>query len=152
MCAYRLDLEAEAYPEPYEPLNRLEYIPDPAEGLTGLVDGKKASDIEERFARSLSKFEIPYEFQISYLMPHNMVGEYRLDFLVYYGGLEYPYAIDGEYAHKTASQKRADAFKDDVFNSLKQGYLQPVTRVDFTKLSTQEIADDYVKEHILWQK
>jgi hypothetical protein len=34
-------------------INRLNVLRDPDEGLTGMVQDKPASDIEERFARSL---------------------------------------------------------------------------------------------------
>jgi len=131
-------------------INRLNVLRDPDEGLTGMVQDKPASDIEERFARSLDKFGIQYDFQVSYLAPRNMTGEYRLDFLVYVDGEQLPVAVDGEYSHKTESQKRKDVWKDDQFNKEKAGQFLPVKRVTYLDLDTQELADEYVKEQILW--
>lgn len=132
-------------------LNRIVYFSDPEEQLTGLVQGMKASDIEERFAISLNKFEIPFEFQVSYLAPRNMTGEYRLDFMVYFQNEAWPFAIDGEFAHKTESQRRKDIWKDTIFDNAKRGQFKPVTRVPFYKLDTQEKSDNFVREYLLWR-
>jgi hypothetical protein len=125
------------------PLNRIKPLPRSDEGLTGLVHGIPASDIEERFARALDRLGIPYEFQKNLLAPANLPGNYKLDFLVYNpkDGRLYPIAVDGEFAHKSAEQRAKDKLKDIVLNSAKQGEYQPVERLDYTKLDNQEIAD-----------
>lgn len=134
--------------EDYFPLNRIKPLPGNEEGLTGLVHGIPASDIEERFARSLDRMGIPYEFQKSLLAPSNLPGNYKLDFLVYNpkDGRLYPIAVDGEFAHKSAAQRAKDTLKDIMLNSAKQGEYQPVERLDYTKLDSQEIADQTVND------
>lgn len=130
------------------PLNRIQPIRGNDEGLTGYVHGIPASDIEERLSRSLDRMGIPYEFQKSLLAPANMPGNYKLDFLIYNpkDGRLYPVAVDGEYAHKSEAQRSKDHLKDMILNSAKQGEYQPVERLDYTKLDTQEIADQTVME------
>lgn len=138
-----------SHEDSYEPLNRISVLPNQDEGLTGLVNNLPASDIEERFARSLDKYGVAYDFQVSYLAPRNMTGEYRLDFLVYIDGEMQPIAIDGEYAHKTESQRRKDIWKDDQFNNAKRGQFMPVKRITFEKLLDQDTADQTAQE-VLW--
>jgi hypothetical protein len=58
--------------------------------------------------------------------------------------------VDGEFSHKTESQKRKDMWKDDQFNKEKAGQFLPVKRVTYVDLDTQDLADEYVKEQILW--
>jgi len=116
--------------------------------LVGWVQGKRATDIEERFARALDKsLEIDsYEFQPSYVAGRNLPGEIRLDFMVY-AGLSYPFQLDGTYAHKTAQQKYEDAIKDAILDSiLTPRGVQPVKRIPGDELETQEEADELVAE------
>lgn len=128
------------------PLNRLEPMFGNDEGLTGQVYDEPASDIEERFARALYKKGLAFEFRKPVLAPRNMPGSYEIDFLVYVDGQEYPIAIDGEYAHKSAEQRSKDQLKDMVLNEAKQGEYEPVTRVDYTKLDNQDVADQFVED------
>ena len=134
-------------PEKFD-LNRIVPLPGNDEGLTGVVQNLPASDLEERFARSLEKNHIPYEFQRSFLAPNNMPGSYKLDFLVYVDGQEQPVAIDGEYAHKSMKQRANDEIKDVIFNEAKKGQMLPVKRITYTDLDTQEMADAIVEQ--LW--
>ena len=131
------------------PMNRIQKLSDDVEELSGEVDGVPASDIEERFARALIKAGLPFEFRKPVLAPRNMPGSYEIDFLVYKDGLEYPVQIDGEYAHKSAEQRAKDQLKDMVLNNAKRGEFEPVTRVEYTKLDTQEVADNTVEEMFL---
>jgi hypothetical protein len=128
------------------PLNRPVPV-DNKEVLTGLVQDQSASDIEERFARALDKYELPFEFQVSKLAPYNKPGEYRLDFLVQSDWGQIPIAIDGEYAHKSAAQKETDMLKDFEFMQKTYGKYEAVERVSFEELMTQEDADKFVLEN-----
>jgi hypothetical protein len=119
------------------------------EVLTGLVQDQDASDIEERFARALDKYKIPYDFQVSKLAPYNKPGEYRLDFLVDADWGQIPVAIDGEYAHKSAEDKEKDQLKDFEFMQKTGNKYEPVERISFTELMSQEDADSFVMEHYL---
>ena len=86
-----------------------------AEHLDVQVQGKRASDIEERLARAMNQSEgvEGYRFQVSYFAGHNLPGEYRLDFLVEADGQEFAVNPDGEFAHKSAEQKARDRLQDE---------------------------------------
>lgn len=120
------------------------------EVLTGKVQNKDATDIEERMARALDKQGIDYEFQASYIAQMSLPGEVRLDFLVFSDGLYYPIQCDGAYAHKSASQKARDRDRDAVLNKRLSGLTQPVVRVPSNEylfdLQDQDNADSFVRE------
>lgn len=134
-----------------------------AEHLSGQVQGKKASDIEERFARALDQGDNVdgYRFQISFFAGMNIQGEYRLDFMVESGGMEYAINPDGEYAHKSAEQKARDQFQDERLSERLKGELAVppahwpslglringlVTRIPGELLADQTMADQLVQE------
>jgi len=121
--------------------------------LTGLVQGKDATDIEEYLARALEKQGIAYKFQTSYIAQMSLPGEVRLDFLVHYEGLYYPIQVDGEYAHKSAAQKERDRQRDAILNRRLAGLTQPVVRVPSDAqrydLTEQKSADDFVREFFI---
>lgn len=120
------------------------------EALTGYVEGKSASDIEERFARALDNLSTVegYEFLPVIIAPPNVAGSIQLDFLVYSGGL-WPIQIDGDYIHKSAEAKAhdllQDALTDDYFRSQGRG-AQPSKRIPGHKLETQSEADSVARE------
>jgi poly-D-alanine transfer protein DltD len=138
--------------------NRIKATKD-GEVLTGFVQELKASDIEERFAKGLSKEGISFTFQKSYLAPRNTAGNYMLDFLVEGATKPLPVAVDGEYAHRTAEQKGKDAYKDDIFNTKNSYRYQKVIRVGYNGtlngeqvlpgLQTQDEADATIQE-LIW--
>lgn len=118
--------------------------------LTGEVQGKKATDIEERLSRALEVKGIAYQFQTSYIAKMSLPGEVRLDFLVFQEGLYYPIQVDGEFSHKSATQKARDRDRDAVLNHRLYGLAQPIARVPSDEyrfdLTTQESAADFVSE------
>jgi hypothetical protein len=124
-----------------------------------MVQGKKASDIEERFARALesNKRIDGYSFLQHYFGPTRTTpGAVEVDFMVQAGGEVYPVQIDGEYAHKTQQQRDKDAQKDQILNKYfaKFGNIKAVQRIpDITRmhagiLDDQESADMLVNK--LW--
>ncbi len=136
-------------PRRYKPRKRLEPIsalnriaPEKAqEVLTGQVHNQVATDIEERFARSLYKQKIEFHFQVSFFAGRNMPGEVRLDFLIV-GLFLQPVQIDGEFAHKSASAKARDLLNDArVDNHLAGSGALPTIRIDGVYLQTQEESD-----------
>lgn len=133
-------------------LNRLRPVDDD-EGLTGLVQGQAASDIEERLARALKKQAATerFEFQESFAAPRNIPGELRPDFLVYLGGaVIQPLQPDGEFAHKSAAQKESDRVKDALLDELLRGRgALPTVRIPGYELETQADADAWVRENLL---
>ncbi|UOF79216.1 hypothetical protein [Caudoviricetes sp.] len=120
-----------------------------AEGLTGQVSGKSASDIEERFARALEKASIGFEFLPIILAPANVAGSVQLDFLVYFGNQLYPIQIDGDWIHSSAEAKAHDAMQDALVDQYYASYnsgAQPQQRIPGYKLDTQDMADALVGE------
>lgn len=126
--------------------NRVKTFKDD-EGLTGYVNGEKASDLEERFARALRLQNIEFSFQVDIQTSVSIPGEDKsVDFLVF-RGLTYPVEIDGEIGHKTEAQKAEDAIKETLLNEI-FGYqgVQPLMRVAWYDLENQDMADQIVKE------
>lgn len=117
------------------------------EGLTRFINGIKASDIEERFYRSMKKQGITnFEFRPVRIAGRNMPGSIEIDFKIESGGLVYIIQIDGSIGHKTAEQKGEDAVKDAILNNLFQGYALPVIRIPGEELDNQDDADRVVRE------
>lgn len=128
------------------------------EGLLGVVQGLKASDLEERFARSLSKLEYPFEFRYRISSPltgmrrlsrrfTNETGEVEIDFLVQTTSIT-PVFIDGQIGHfYTAYQADKDALKTNATNEFGR-ILQwrPAIRVPFWRLQDQDMTDVTVRE------
>ena len=118
------------------------------EGLTGIVHGEPATDIEERMYRGLRANDVEdenIEYQPSYVAGRNLPGEIRPDFVVY-NGLMIVLFADGERFHKTAEQRNRDKMNDSIlFKRLEGRALFPI-RVSGEDLETQEIADRSMSE------
>lgn len=131
-----------------------------AERLEGVVQGKRASDIEERYARSLDKNPRVdgYDFIVHEITGANLPGEAQLDFLVYSGGQQFAVQVDGAFAHKTAEQKQHDAVQDTrLSEALKDQIAAPapvaglalnglIARIPGWMLATQASADQLAQE------
>ncbi len=122
--------------------------------LTGQVRGKKASDLEEIFARALDKSPkvVWWKRELLYGAPaRNMTGAKTLDYLVYTGVL-YPIQIDEEWIHKSAATKASDLFSDAfIFQKLISRGARQVRRIKGSELregrkASQEKADKLVRE------
>lgn len=129
------------------------------EVLTGEINGIKASDLEERYARALHKMEMPFEFRFRITSPLlgkqrltqqflNEAGEVEIDFLVEKYGVITPVFIDGNIGHfYTDYQADKDAIKTNVTNEFGQGMgWRPAVRVPFWKLQDQDMTDRTVRE------
>ena len=124
------------------------YHPPTGEGLTGLINGWKASDIEERFARALDNNPrvTGYSFREAVISSRNLPGQLEVDFVVQTGPVIHPIQVDGEYAHKGISKHTSDAGKDALVNEYYKPYgAMPVIRIDGAKLFNQDAADFLVK-------
>lgn len=135
-------------------LTRKIYYVNQEESLSGLVQRKPASDIEERTAISLSKMQIPFTFQarINPLaglteMKENLPGEVEIDFLTEYLGRLYPLNIQGEISHFFAAwQRDRDVKKKIRIDSALSAYkAHELILVPFTKLRTQDDADRFYR-------
>lgn len=151
-------------PKPYKYRVRSPGVPDYSGGaslnrvgekevFTGVVQGKKASDLEERFARSLEKNGIGFEFRvrISSMIAGarrltkvfaNLPGEVEIDALVQHDRT-IPVMIDGFIGHMMAPwQQERDQEKTAIVNDFgKQFGWQEVVRIPFTELETQTLSD-----------
>ena len=130
------------------------------ENLTGVVQDKDASDIEERGARAVDKIpDWSYTFRIR-ISPltgqlteyfQNIAGEYEIDLLCQRGKQMKPILIDGEVSHFLASwQKVQDEQREAVINkALKKYGADPVVRIEYWKMADQRIADITMREVLL---
>lgn len=114
------------------------------EGLTGFVRGLKASDIEERFARALNKYRVPFEFQVFIPSNYSFPGEAKeMDFIV----RDQPVNVHGYIGHfHTSGQKWKDRVRDLMIDEVlvPKGY-KPVKTVVQSDLDNQDIADMTVR-------
>ena len=123
------------------------------EVLTGYVQGKKASDIEERMGKAFGKLGAGYEFRarlspllngsrVLSQMIRNLPGELEIDFLVMHGVVR-PIQVNGEIGHFMAPwQAQVDIDKNamiDQFGAM-LGWM-PVVGIPFVDILTQEMAD-----------
>lgn len=122
------------------------------EFLSGYINGMKATDIEERFARALNKDKRidGFIFRMPIMSPRHMAGQIELDFLAQSGPHYYPVQIDGAYAHKNIGKQQDDAKKDILINEyLRKTYnALPIIRIKGIDLETQEEADIQERELI----
>jgi len=135
---------------------------DPSETLTGTVQGKKASDIEERWARAVQKLPdwsygfrqriSPLTHKVSGLI-RNLPLELEIDFLMQRGEQIIPILIQGEIGHFYAAwQRTVDEQKKVAIDQALQAYnAQPTLWIpsntnDLWRLSTQAFADQYARE------
>lgn len=128
------------------------------EVLSGQVQGMKASDLEERWARSHEKYEMPFEFRVRLTSPMlgavrlthtfaNIKGEIELDTL---GGRDrtVPVFIDGSISHFfTPYQAIEDKEKEDAVNEFGRMFGWAVAvRVPYWKLLDQDMTDRTFRE------
>lgn len=108
-----------------------------SENLIGEVQGKKASEQEELFARALDNAGKKYIFQYEILGPVGIPGqEHEIDFIV---EQKYPVEVDGLWVHKTAQQKLKDKLRDQILdNHLNQYGFMPIKRIPATWKSQDE--------------
>ena len=126
------------------------------EELTGVVQDKSASDLEERSARSIDKIpDWNYQFRIR-ISPltgdltryfQNIAGEFEIDFLASRGNELAPIMIDGEVSHFLAQwQKLQDEIREAAINKTLEKYgARKVVRVPFWELDTQDRSDQFFR-------
>jgi len=128
--------------------NRLKAITIQADPvpLTGLVKGKPATDIEERFARGLVFLGLEFRFQVRFSTVGSLPWQEKVvDFVVQASGVFQPVEVDGDIGHRTSAQRGRDAIREVLLNEvfLRLGYL-PLVRVKWFELESQEMADSVV--------
>lgn len=135
-------------PKP-KPNNRLAPISAVKDSLplSGRLQGKAATDLEERFGRALKRAGLAFTFQWRVAAHNTIPGNEKLvDFLVE-NGLRCPVEIDGEFAHHSAAQQGQDLVREILLNHtfIRRG-IQPIRRVKWWQLASQELADQQVGE------
>ncbi len=138
--------KVERLPEFNDTLNRPEVIGTPADPipLTGILNKKNASDIEERFGRALRKNAKQFNFQVDIALTDD--NKKNVDFLVNDGFIT-PVETYGEIGHNSDSQRSADAVREARLNEYfaRQG-VQPLRIVWWYQIPNQEVADQLVRE------
>ena len=137
-----------ARPDAKENLQRITHKKED-ENLSGFVHGKTASDLEERFARSLDKFEVDFTFEYSVDTAYTLPGEEKLVDFVLWIHIPQPVELDGIFTHASASKINADRIRDDQINEIleKQGF-QRIIRITGIRIplpTDQEISDQVVR-------
>jgi hypothetical protein len=122
--------------------------------LTGYIGYDKASDLEERSARSLDRNKIKFSFRMQFIpadppiviankLGRNQLGAIEADFIFERAAQTVAVQVDGEFAHKTAEQIESDRLKDaqltNILYQLGGGF---VIRVPHFWLETQEQSDN----------
>lgn len=128
--------------------------PNIDEVLTGYIGRYKASDLEERSARSLEKYKVGFMFRPQFVPSdppillelesggRDQQGNVEADFV--FEAMSLPVAVlpDGQFAHKTRAQRERDREQDaklaEVMRAYGGGY---VIRVPHYWLTTQEQSD-----------
>lgn len=123
------------------------------EQLTGMIEGMKASDLEERSYRSISKLGISTQFRVRITSEAlgqqrltksfaNIRGEVEIDFLCEHGQTT-PVFVDGQISHfMTPYQADVDKAKADLTNEFGRQYgWREAVRVPFWKLIDQDMSD-----------
>lgn len=123
------------------------------EQLTGQVQGKKASDLEERFVNVLN--EHPGVDQIRFRTVYDAgasrtsFGSIELDVLFRCNGQWYAVQIDEEYFHSSAEARARDRQRDDRLFEILKGYgVQHINRVESVYLDTVDLTRATIEEII----
>jgi len=127
-------------------VNRLKQPPTDDEQLTGWVNGVKASDLEERFARALRNAKLDFSFQVEFSTAVSLVGEEKqVDFVVS-NGLQFPVDINGSIGHTSSAQRAKDSVRETLLNEIfaRRG-MQPLQVVWWYDLEDQNEANAVVE-------
>ena len=130
-------------------LNRLPGIQEVKDQkpLTGWVHGKRATDIEERFARGLTSMKLEFRFQVPFFTRLTILGHEKVVDFVVENGFLYPIEVDGPVWHTIGTERGKDDVREillnEVFRSIGHMSLQ---RVAWWRLETQAMADEVVGE------
>ena len=89
--------------------------------LTGFVHGKKASALEERFAKALDEARLQFIFQYPVYGAYQIPGEEnKIDFMVFDGPILIPVEPRGGFIHQSPSKKEKDKRRSQILNEVLQ--------------------------------
>jgi hypothetical protein len=114
--------------------------------LTGWVHGKRATDLEERFARGLMSMKLEFWFQVPFSTKLSVPGHEKVVDFVVEDGFRYPVEVDGPIWHTIGTERGKDDVREillnEVFRSI--GYM-PLQRVAWWRLESQAMANEVVR-------
>ena len=131
---------------PRTPVGRIQGTSED-ERLTGVVQGKDASDLEERWAGAKRRANRKFIFEFLMQTPFSLPGKDRQIDFIDTTEVWQPEEIDGNFSHKTGAQKAKDRARDAILNLelRKQGAL-PIIRIPGDDIQTPEDADRVHRE------
>lgn len=89
------------------------------EVLTGIVNGRDASDLEERFANALRKAGLGFYFQWLVETRYSLPAQEKVvDFIVYANKRVYPVEIYGDYFHESYGARQHDMIRERELNDV----------------------------------
>ena len=118
-------------------INRPQPAKDRLDNLTGWVNGKEASDIEEIFSLALRHHRREYGFRVE--LPIQGSPDWKeVDYIV---DATWPTEIDGKIGNDTAAEQEKDYIREIALNeTFKKIGLMPMVRVKWWELETIEQA------------
>jgi hypothetical protein len=91
----------------------------PEEILSGYVHGKRASALEERYAKALEFYELEFSFRYEVPSIYSLPGEGKeLDFVVWAGGLGIPVEVGASFVHDSPSKKEEERRREAIINDI----------------------------------
>jgi hypothetical protein len=154
-------MPAQALPKPYQypkrrkagvtaRVSRPQFGELPGENLSGIVQGKDASDLEERFCRAMDADDnwSGYEFRRIIIAPARTVGSIEIDVWAHRrSGEEQAIDIDGEWVHaQPKAVKKDKEDRDRIDEYLMARGLPRLIVVSGRNLQTPEDAKQTVSE------
>ena len=116
--------------------------------LTGFVNGKTASDLEERFANALEEVGLDYIFQYIVETAYTLPDEgKKVDFVVNDGGTEVAVEPGASFIHGTQSEKERSRQREAIINPiLALRGIGPIIMLPLDRPSSAEDARELVAE------
>ena len=116
--------------------------------LIGFVHGKRASDLEERFARALDESRLQFIFQYPVYGAYQIPGEEnKIDFMVFDGPVLIPVEPRGGFIHESPSKKALDGRRTQILNeALARQGIREIIQLDFDEPRDLDSARQLVRE------
>lgn len=116
------------------------------EGLTGWVNGLRASDLEERLARAFRKKQLKFVFKFDTLVPGD-VFEKEIDYVVNNWPVIKAIEVYGPFSHEGQANIERDLLRASELNPvlISQG-IEPIEVVWYYDIQTSEDAEIKVQE------
>ena len=118
------------------------------EFLIGFVHGKRASDLEERFARALDEARLQFIFQYPLYGAYQIPGEEnKIDFMVFDGPVLIPVEPRGGFVHESPSKKALDGRRTQILNeALARQGIRKIIQLDFDEPRDMDEARQLVRD------